>query len=279
MRAVSATPGSLKTLDEVRPEIRERFVTERARDKLFELTNDFEDTRGAGSTLEEAATKHKLFLTKVTIDSHGNDATGKPVENLPAGDFLARAFASETGIDSELTESSDGAYYDFRVDTVTPASKKPFEQVRAEILVDWRAAELEKRIKAIADGILKKAKAGQTLAALAAPLDLAPIKSDPFARYGQNAAFADDTVAAAHEAKIGDVFTGAVADGKSIVVARLAEVQYAPEPPESPARQMYAGRLREAFAGDLAQILATSAREETGVTIDEQRFQAFHTGE
>lgn len=279
VRATSATPGSLKTIDDVRAEIRERFVNERARDKLFELTNDFEDTRGAGSTLEEAAAKHKLTLMKVTIDSRGNDATGKPVENLPTGEFLGRAFAAETGIDSELTEGADGAYYDFRVDAVTPPSKKPFEQVRAELLADWRAAELEKRIKGVADGILKKAKAGQTLAALAAPLDLAPIKSEPFPRYGQNAAFAEDTVAAAHEAKIGDVFTGPVADGKSVVVARLAEVQYAPEPPESPARQMYAGRLREAFAGDLAQILATSAREETGVTIDEQAFQKFHTGE
>ncbi len=279
VRAVSATPGSLKTLDEVRPEIRERFVTERARDKLFELTNDFEDTRGGGSTLEEAATKHKLFLTKVTIDSRGNDTTGKPVENLPAGEFLGRAFASETGIDSELTESSDGSYYDFRVDTITPASKKPFDQVRADILTDWRAAELDKRIKTIADDIVKKVKAGQSLAAVAATMDLAPIKSEPFQRYGQNKDFADETVTAAHEGKIGDVFDGPVADGKSVIVARIAEVQYIPEPPDSPARKMYADRLREAFAGDLAQILANSAREEAGVTIDETRFQAFHTGE
>lgn len=279
VRAVSATPGSLKTLDEVRGEIRERFVTERARDKLFELTNDFEDTRGAGATLEEAAAKHKLFLTKVTIDVRGNDQTGKPVENLPAGEFLPRVFASETGIDSELTESSDGSYYDFRVDTVTPATKRPFDQVRAEILADWRAAELDKRLKAIADDLVKKAKAGQSLTTLAAPLDLAPIKSDPFPRYGRNTAFAEQTVAAAHEAKIGDVFTGPVAEGKSVVVARLAEVQYAAEAPDSPERQMYAGRLREAFGGDLAQLLAIASREEVGVTIDEQKFQAFHTGE
>jgi peptidyl-prolyl cis-trans isomerase D len=279
VRALSETKGSLKTLDEVRGEIRERFVNERARDKLFELTNDFEDTRGAGSTLEEAATKHKLFLSKVTIDSAGNDATGKPVENLPGGEFLARAFAAETGIDSELTEGADGSYYDFRVDNIKPATKKPFEQVRADILTDWRAAELDKRIRAIADDLVKKAKAGKSLTIVAAPLDLAPIKSEPFPRYGQNKEFGPETVAAAHEAKIGDVFTGPVADGKSVIVAQLASVEYAPEPADSQERRMYAGQLREAFAGDLAQMLATSAREETGVTIDEQAFQKFHTGE
>jgi len=279
VRALSETKGSIKTLDEVRGELRERFVNERARDKLFELTNDFEDTRGAGSTLEEAATKHKLFLTKVTVDSRGNDQSGKPVENLPAGEFLPRVFAAETGIDSELTEGADGSYYDFRVDNVLAATKKPFDQVRAEILTDWRAAELEKRIKAIADDLVKKAKAGQSLTALAAPLDLAPIRSEPFPRYGQNREFGEETVAAAHEAKMGDVFTGPVADGKSLIVAQLASVEYAPEPPDSPERGMYANQLRQAFAGDIAQILATSAREETGVTIDEQAFQKFHTGE
>lgn len=279
LRAVSVTPGSLKTLDEVRGEIRERFVNERARDKLFELTTEFEDTHGAGATLEEAAAKHKLNVLKVTIDSRGNDTDGKPVENLPGGEFLARVFAAGTGLDSGLAEGGEGVYYDFRVDNVTAATKKPFDQVRADILADWRAAETEKRLKAIADDLIKKAKAGQTLSTLAATLDLAPVKSEPFGRYGQHAVFAEETITAAHEAEVGAFFTGPVADGRSVVVARLAEVQYAVEPPESPARLMYAERLREAYAGDLAQILATASREDVGVTIDEARFQAFHAGE
>lgn len=279
LRALSSTPGSVKTLDEVRGEIREQFVNERAREKLFELTNDFEDTRGAGATLEEAAKKHNLPVTKVKIDSRGNDDTGKPVEGLPGGDFLAKVFAAERGVDAELTESAEGSYFDFRVDEVAPASKKPLAQVRTEILADWRAAELQKRLKAIADDLVKKGNAGQKMAALASTMEMAPLTSDPLPRYGRNPIFSPDLVTAAHEAKVGAFFDGPVADGKSIVVARLAEVQYAPETPDSPERSMYAGRLREAFAGDLAQQLANSIREEVGVTVDEASFQKFHTGE
>jgi hypothetical protein len=41
---------------------------------------------------------------------------------------------------------------------------------------------------------------------------------------------------------------------------------------------MYSSRLREAFAADLAQTFANSVREEVGVTINEKRFQEFHSG-
>lgn len=279
VRALSSTPGTVKTLDEVRTEIRDRLVNDRARDKLFELTHDFEDTRGSGATLEDAAAKHKLPVTKVTIDARGNDQTGKPVEDLPGGDFLPRAFATEPGIDGELTEGAEGAYYDFRVDKIAAATKKPLEEVREQILADWRAAELEKRLKAIADDLVKKGNAGQSMASIGSSLGLAPLMSDPLPRYGQSALFAASTVNAAHEAKVGTFFDGPVADGKSLVVARLAEIQYAPEPPDSPTRGMYSGRLREAFASDIAETLANAARAEAGVIVDEKEFQKFHTGE
>lgn len=278
IRALSSTPGSTKTLDEVREELRERLVAERAREKLFEVTSEFEDTRGAGATLEEAAKKHNLFLTKVEMDSKGNDRTGKPIENLPGGDFLQRVFAAETGMDSDLTEI-EGSYYDFRVDTVTPAARKPFAEVRTDILADWRNAELDKRLKAIADDLVKRGKGGQSMTAMASSLGVAPLMSDPLPRYRANPIFGAETVTTAHESKVGEFFQGPVADGKSIVVARLAEVQYAPEPADSSERSMYGVRLREAFASDLAQQLANSVREEVGVTIDEKRFQQFHTGE
>jgi peptidyl-prolyl cis-trans isomerase D len=279
LRAQSSTPGSLKTLDDVRQEIRERFVTERSKEKLFELTNAFEDTLGGGATLEEAAKKHTIALVKARIDVRGNDTEGKPMEGLPGGDFLQRLFASERGDDSGLLDSGDGVYYEFRVDEVTPASKKPFAQVRADVLADWRAAELDKRLKAIADSLVKRGNGGEKMSTIASSLGLAPLMSDPLPRYGMQAIFGPSTLTAAHEAKIGQFFAGPVAEGKSQIVGRLAEIQYAPEPPDAPARGMYSSRLREAFATDLMQMLANSVREEVGVTVNEKRFQEFHSGE
>lgn len=277
LRALSVTPGSVKTLEEVREEIVREIVEREARDKLFEVTQDFENDRGQGMSLEDAAKKHNLPIVTATVDQRGNDAEGKPAEGLSAA-LLQAAFDAERGYESDLTESEDG-YFEFRLDDVKPAAKKPFEAIRAQVLEDWRAAELETRLKKLADELVKKGNTGTAMSSIASSLGVAALKSEPLSRYGDNSVFATATVSAAHEAKVGAFFSGPVTGGKSLVVARLAEVQYVPEPPESPARSMYSARLREAFAGDLGEQFATSVREEIGVTVDETRFQAFHTGE
>jgi len=138
---------------------------------------------------------------------------------------------------------------------------------------------LENRLTKIARDLVKRGNGGESIGRIAASLGIAPLKSDPLGLYQQTAVFSLGTVTALHGAKVGEFVTGKVADGKSRVVARLDEVLYADEPANSPDRAMYSSRLREAFGGDLAEQFARSVREEVGVTIDEARFQAFHTGE
>ncbi len=280
LRALSSTPGTLKTFDEAKQEIRDKFVAERAKEKLLERTDDFEDTRGGGATIEEAAKKHKLPILKVeAVDARGNNPAGQPIEGLPGGDFLHQVFSAEAGADSELAETPDGVYFEFHVDKISPVAKKPFDQVKADVLEDWRAEELEGRLKKIADDLVKRGNEGQSMASIASSLGVAPLKSDPLPRYGQTEIFGTDAVAALADAKPGKFFSGAVAHGKSLVVARLADILYAPEPADAPTRTAYSARLREAFASDLAEQFSNTVRNEVGVTVDEKRFQTFHSGE
>ena len=280
LRALSVTPGTEKTFDDVKQEIKDRFVAERSKDKLFELTNEFEDTRGSGATLEEAAKKHGLKVVKfAALDQRGNDANGVPVEGQPGGDFLQRAFLAEGGLDSELNETPDGVYFEFRVDKVSPAASKPFDQIRAEVLADWRADELTARLKKIADDLVKRGNGGAGMDSIASSLGVAALRTEPMPRFGKSAIFSAPTVAAASEAKIGGFFSGPVTDGKSLVVGRLAEITYVPEPEDGTLRTAYSAQLRQTFASDYAQQFSITVRDEVGVTIDEKRFNAFHAGE
>jgi peptidyl-prolyl cis-trans isomerase D len=280
VRALSVTPGSEKTFDEVKQEIKDRFVAERSKEKLFERTSEFEDTLGAGATLEEAAKKHGLPVLKIAaMDARGNDANGVLVDGLPGGDFVQRAFLSEVGIDSELHETPDGVYFNFRVDKISPASQKPFAQIRDEVLADWRAEELTKRLTKIADDLVKRGNGGEKMSAIAASLGVAALRTDPMPRFGKTAIFSEAAVSATSDAKIGQFFSGPVTDGKSIIVGRLAEISYAPEEADASLRQTYSEQLRSSFANDLAQAFSNAARNQVGVTIDEARFRAFHTGE
>jgi peptidyl-prolyl cis-trans isomerase D len=280
LRVLSVTPGTVKTLDDARAEIRDQFVKERSKDLLVQLTIDFEDALGGGSTIEEAAKKSNLAVkTVAAIDAQGNDAAGTAAEGLPGGEFLAQIFAAESGADSEVGETADGVRYVFRVDKVTPAARKPLAQVRDEVLTNWRNEELTKRLTAIADDLVKKGNGGQSMQSIASSLAVAPLRTDPMARYGQQGVFGPDALAAAGEAKIGQFFTGSVADGKSRVVAKLVEVTYQDETPSDPQRMMYGTNLRQVFTEDLIDQFSQAVRADVGVSIDETQFAKFHTGE
>ncbi len=280
VRALSITAGSERTFDEVKPELKDKFVAERSKEKLFERTTEFEDTLGSGATLEEAAKKHSLPVLKIAaMDSRGNDANGNSVEGLPGGDFVQRAFLTETGIDSELHETPDGVYFNFRVDKISPASTKPFAQIREEVLTDWRAEELTTRLRKIADDLVKRGNGGESMSAIASSLGVAALRTEPMPRFGKTAIFSEAAVTATSEAKAGAFFSGPVADGKSVIVGRLAEISYVPETADASLRQAYSAQLRSTFANDLAEQFSNSVRDEVGVTIDEARFNAFHAGE
>src|SRR5262249_18707823 len=139
VRVLSVTPGTTKSLEEARKEIQDKITEERAKEKLIEVGDAFEDTMGKGATLEEAAKKRNLPIIKATVDARGNKADGNPVEGLPGDDFLHTVFNAPQGEDSELLQSKDGSYFEFRIDTIARVAKKPFDSVRAQVLDDWKA--------------------------------------------------------------------------------------------------------------------------------------------
>lgn len=280
VRVLGITLGTVKTLDEAREDIRKRFVEDRSKDLLSALTNKFEEAVGEGKTIEEAATLTKVAAVKVAaVDAGGKDAAGQAVAGLPAGDFLGQVFAADTGADSDIGEATDGARYMFRVDKVTPGAKKPFDQVRAQVLADWRAEELENRLIKIADDLAKKGDAGQSMASIASSLGMSVLKTDPMDRNPRHAVLGPDAVSAAGDVNVGGFFSGSVATGVGRVVGRVASVEFVPEAEDDPARQQSAAMLRQVFAEDFVDQFTKAVRGEVGVVIDETQFSKFHANE
>ena len=226
LRATASTPGTAKTFAEVRQEIRDAIASEKAKDQVFKLSTDYDNARGGGMSIEDAAKKLSLKLTKIAaLDKTGKNDTGQTLDLPVGGDFLSRIFGAEIGTDSLLQESADNVYYEYRVDTVKPAARKPFESVRNDVLAMWRAEQEHQRLQAIADDLVKRGNAGTTIAKLAAPLGVAPLKSDPLPRKPEqkpvSGVFSEAALKALFDTKVGGFFSGPVADGKSIVVARV----------------------------------------------------------
>lgn len=279
LRATAVTPGSTKTLAEASEEIRKFVVDTKVKDEIFDIGNKLEDAIGEGATLVEAATQLKLTLETATITRSGSDLAGAPVATLPGGEFVRQAFAAEQGADPELQQTPDGVYYMFTVDKVTPVAKKPFESVQADVLRDWTEAEVGRRLDAIAADVLKRARGGETLSAIAQSQGLSLVTSDPFPRFGQTAIFSEAAVTAASDTRKGALFSGPVASGKGVVVGRVTDVQFIDEPADSPLKSAYEQRLVQTYVSDFVEQFEAGARSKVGATIDEARFQAFHNNE
>ena len=264
VRATAVTPGTVKTLNEVHQEIRDAIAAERAKDQVFKLSTDYDDARGAGATIEEAAKKFNLKVTKIpAIDKSGKNDSGQTIDNLPVGgDFLSRVFSSESGVESGLQESEDGIYYEFRVDSIKPAAKKPFESVRNDVLAMWRTEEQQKRLQAVADGLVKRGNAGESMAQIGSSLGVAPLKSEPLPRFPAAAPFSEAALKSLFDTKIGGFISGPVADGKSIIVARVDSTAQKAEAPGATEGGIYSEILNQAFDGDIAQQFTVALRRD-----------------
>lgn len=216
----------VQPFEEVRSKIARDVAFSRAIDMLVERTNQFEDARAGGASLEDSAKEFNLQMHKIVgIDRNGNGPDGKPVQDRPADpQFLADIFDTDSGSEGDLRESQEGGYFVLRVDAVTPSAVRPLVDVRGDVRAAWRAKQTGEKLDQLAGDLLKQAQAGKTLAELAKPLKLKVTASPAFSR-----SYTDERMSVALTGKL---FSSRVGDSVSepapnggYVVARLQEIK------------------------------------------------------
>lgn len=162
-------PGEQKTYADVSQEIKRTIAESRARTKIGELRDKIEDEKASGATLAEISKKLGLKSTTVeAVDRSGRDPDGKPVAALPkAPDVIGAAFGSNVGVDNEALQLPSGGYLYYDVSGVTPSRARKLEEVKDKVTSSWRNDEIAKRLKAKADEMVAKLKAGGTLEQIA----------------------------------------------------------------------------------------------------------------
>lgn len=167
LRVTGIEPGTSRSLDEVRAELRSALAQERAADMAFERANQVEDALAGGATLEEAAKRFGLGYAAIRTDASGVAPNGQRVD-LPviedAREPLLRAvFEAEAGAAPRLKETEAG-FVAVELREVVPPALRPFESVEAEVraafLNDARRRAQEERAAAL----LAATRAGKTLA-------------------------------------------------------------------------------------------------------------------
>ncbi len=273
MKAASVDVGLIRTLDEVRDEIREIVGRERAIDALYDISIKFEDEIGGGATLEEAGNTVG-FNAKVirSVDREGNAPSGARAAGLPElASLLPLTFAAEQSIESDLTEVGDRGFFMLRVDNVVAPALRPLDTVRAEVIDAWKATERTKLAETKANEIVKLINAGTDFKTLALPVSDDIEVAGPLTRGSRDAADAS-VIAQMFELKSNE--SGIARIGSDYAVVRVTSVQAPGTDEDTPSMTDLDSQLGEEMGRDLAAQILEAMREEVGVSINQRLYDA-----
>lgn len=259
-------PGKERPLAEVRDQLRQDVLQERAVDRLYELANKVEDTLAGGKSLDEAAQKFSLKVIKATAaDSQGKDPNGKPVEGIPASAaFLKTVFETPEGSETRTTELENaGGFFVAHVDKVVPPALRPFDTVQDEVLKAWQTEQRLAAARQQAEQALASLKEGKTPAGLG----IQPQTTQPFTRAPAPASgVAAPVAAAAFRLQPGRADLVNTPDGAVVVVLQ----KILPADPQADAAILAQTRqqLGQQMASDVIDQLVAALHARHGVKVN-----------
>ena len=181
-------PGAVTPFEDAADEIRQELKIAAASDAVFDLSNRFEDGRGGGASISEAAYGLGIAVQIIgPLDRNGLDREGTASEALPAiPEFIAETFNAVRGDETDLLESVGNVFYVLRVDDVIESHLKPLADVREQTIAAWQARWREEQSKLLAEEISARVGAGESLEAVAESVGAEFIQTPSFARDGGN---------------------------------------------------------------------------------------------
>lgn len=260
----------VRPVAEIKKQIEAELRAEKANERLNELSTQIEDALGAGTSLEETASRFNLHLAKVpAVDAHGRNPAGKPVADLPKGDtFLDVAFHTDQGTESPLTQAEGDGYFIVRVDGVTQPQPRPLLEIKNDAIAAWQAERRHEMGKERAAKIVEALKAGKPAAELAASLGGKAQTSQPFTREGAEEANLPPSL-------VSDLFAaaapGAVASSPvqgGWVVGRLDKVIPFDPVQQPKAAETARRQVSQMLGGDLIEQYLAALNASIGVKVD-----------
>jgi peptidyl-prolyl cis-trans isomerase D len=274
-RVTKIAPGSTRTLDDVREEIRKNLLTQLAGNKLVDAVNAFSDARSAGDDLATAAKKSGMRVGRVpAMDSTGLGPDGNKTDAPSDPEFLSAVFAAEVGEDGDPFPTKAGAYYVLRVNGVTPPKLKTLDVARADAANAWIQAERNKLIAEKAKLLVARAEKEKSLDGIARELKVSVQKSPSLNRNTNDTMFAAPMVERLFSAAPDAIVSGPQGLSGNYIIARVTGIAHPRVNPNDPGFAGGVQQLSAAVAGDFTIAMANAARARQGVKVNQQLVQS-----
>lgn len=263
-------PGKQRTFDDVKKEINERVVEQRATEQIQDLSTKIEDGRAKGVTLKELATQYKLTLVDVAAtDREGKGPDGKPaIEGADAAKIANASFSKPVGAEVDPVELTEGGYAWVDILAKTDPKDRTFDDVKADVEKAWREAEHKKLLQELARKLVARLSAGETLEALAKEQGVKVETTVPATRSATVTGASRAAVSQAFALSEGGFGQAESPDGQSRTIFRLAKITL-PPPPTKEQDERLTGELARQLGSDRIGEYVTAVQDRIGSNIDQ----------
>lgn len=183
-----------QTLAQASTGIAEQLTEERRRLAFNELAADIEDRLAGGESLADVARSVRAEVQTTRPVTAAGVVYGTEGETAP--EILAPALATAFQMEEEepqLAEAVPGeTFLIFEAAEITPSAAAPLQDIREQVIADWRRAEGAKAARLASQRVIKRMADGQSLAAAVAaenrdlpPIDQIDLTREEIARSGQ----------------------------------------------------------------------------------------------
>jgi peptidyl-prolyl cis-trans isomerase D len=260
VRVDAVAAASEPSYEAQREELRLAIATEEAGELLNTAIGAFEDARGAGASVTDAARQANLpVATIAAVEAGGRDSSGAPVEALAGHEDLLRlAFETPEGEASEFTPAGDADVV-VAVDRIIPATVRPLSEVRQQLSQLWVARERVRRLRELGAELIEAVRGGQSFAAAArANGFVMRVSSQAVNRQAATQIPARGLPAQIFAGAEGAVVADMRADGLAVVVAQVEQINRA-DPANAP---QVVEAARAQLEQGIAQSLGQAAQDE-----------------
>lgn len=271
LRVTNIKLETAKTFEDVKDDLRKQMAIAAAASQITDLHDRFEDARGSGATLAEAAQQMKLKAVTIdSIDATGLDKAGNEVKDIPERQkLLAEAFKTDVGVQAiPLTIGSDG-YVWFDVLDVTPERDRPLAEVHDKAAADWTAEQQKVALAAKAKSLTDEAKKGKSLADIAAPLGIAVENKTNVTRSMDDAVLGHAGVSAAFSGPVDTVASAVGGDDTTQILLKVTDVDSTPPATDILANQdQQITTIANAAGDDILDQMVAELQTKYGVSVN-----------
>jgi peptidyl-prolyl cis-trans isomerase D len=262
LRVTAITPPRNPSFDSLRDAIRGKVASARALDVIDARAQKLQDVFAGGAKIDEVPADLGATGAAGTLDAQGNTPEGAPAP-IPASPDLRQqiiqaAFKTNPGDPIQPTEGPDHAWFAVTVDSITKPARKPFDQVREQVLKDWQQDQIHHRQESEATRLLQLTKAGQSLSSAAWGTGLQVTRTPPLSRDRPSGGVPAELAHTLFTLKPGGATM--VETNAGFVVAQLAQVIAPDGKTDSMGLSQAHDGLKRALQDDYVQIYATALR-------------------